>query len=70
MRNDLKCMGILEQEWYGEATTSRTGWRALCIAEDFRRVDNHSGVEVPTAQVQCQQCKMFFRSESDKKRHK
>ena len=65
-----KCMGMLEQEWYDEATTSRAGWRALCreaLAEDFRRVDHHSGVEVPPAQVQCQQCKRFFRRESDKK---
>ena len=75
IHKDLRDMGISEDAWYKEATSSRTGWRALYRAhfvEEATRDDHHrmTGAEHPTWQVQCPQCKRCFRREGDKKRHK
>ena len=42
VRRDLKDIKIAENEWYDEATTSRSGWRAMCR----ERVESCSGQQV------------------------
>ena len=71
---DLRGMGVTEDAWYREATSSRTGWRTLYRAlfvEEATRDDYHrmAAAEQPTWQVQCPQCKRCFRR-GDRKRHK
>ena len=70
IRNDLRNVGVREDEWYMEASSSRAGWRAVCQERTTRDDQGEAGVEQPTCQVQCQQCKRCFRREGDKKRHK
>ena len=70
IRNNLREVGVREDEWYMEATSSRGGWRTVCQERTTRDDQGGAGVEQPTCQVQCKQCKRCFRREGDKKRHK
>ena len=75
IHKDLRDMGVSEDAWYREATSSRIGWCALYWAhfvEEATRDDHHrmTGAEQPTWQVQCPQRKRCFRREGDKKRQK
>ena len=57
-RNDLRVVGVREDEWYMEATSSRAGWRAVCQERTTRDDYGEAGVEQPTCQVQCQDQKV------------
>ena len=72
MRN-LKSVEVGEDEWYEEATRSRTGWRALYRVglERYREMRGaQAQASVVVRDVVCQVCSRSFRRESDKKRHK
>ena len=71
IRQDLKDIGIDEDQWFNEAVKSRASWRGLCR----RQLDEvHDGwiAELPHHEnvVSCEICSRCFRRESDKKRHK
>ena len=71
VRNDLKEVGLEEDEWYREATRSRAGWRAMY--QDGLELNRKSRIveaSVAVRDVVCEVCARKFRRESDKKRHK
>ena len=72
-RKDLKVDGVLNSEWYDEATLSRGGWHAtycagLQVYQDSQ--SQHQQDDEPTQHLQCQLCARDLRRNSDKKRQK
>ena len=39
IRKDLRVMGIKEDQWYDEASTSRSGWKSRCQTEIENLID-------------------------------
>ena len=70
IRKDLRVMGIKEDKWYDEATTSRSGWKSKCREETESLIDKTSNRQLPPKQIECKDCGRFFRRVGDKKRHK
>ena len=68
---DLKNIEVNEDEWYKEATRSRTGWRAKCKLGMERQADTQVAQLLAAArEIKCEVCSRKFRRESDRKRHK
>ena len=73
IRKDLKVVGISESEWYDEATCSREGWcTTYCIGlgTSFGPQNQRQESASQSRAVECGICRISFRRESDKKRHK
>ena len=61
IRKDLRRMGIKEDQWYDEASTSRSGWKSKCQTEIENLIDTATNRQLPPRQIECSECNRFFR---------
>ena len=69
IRRDLKAVGVPEDQWY-EAALSRASWRETCSQGLEQCNQQQLRLAQPQPQVQCPECKRYFRREGDRARHK